>query len=136
MGAALYIILDAEEPGFETGVDGKILSQNSEALDRFATELGVTPLMSFFSVDPRGNDVRDFFDDEDEIDPELLQPPEVTWFAPEDGLKTVRSLLGHVEGHPQEWHRTDDLISDLRRFEDILSRAADAGHRWHLAVDY
>ena len=63
MGTALYIALDQEIPGFDSFVNGKFISEESDVLDRIATKLGVTPLMDFFSTSP--DEISDFLDGED-----------------------------------------------------------------------
>ena len=52
MSAALVIILDNDNPGFDTMVHGKFLSQDSENLERIASSLGIRPLEDYVSYSP------------------------------------------------------------------------------------
>ena len=52
MGVALFIVLERPISGLDSYVNGKALSWAEESLDGLANQLGVTPLMAFFSVDP------------------------------------------------------------------------------------
>jgi hypothetical protein len=128
VSAALYIVLSEANPGFESFVSGKALSHHEHKLARLANDLGVTPLMEFFSMSPA--DVLATFEDPTAVEPEVVAKlkPEV-WFPPQDGLTTVRALVGTSE-------LPNGVREDLIEFERVLSLAAKQGLKWHLAVDY
>lgn len=123
MGTALYIVLEQNIPGLDTMVDGKALAQADEKLAMEAQRLGVRPLMEFFSADPE--DISDFLEEGDE-------PPAEQWFLPEDGLKTIKSLISAADISPELMSAKADLLS----FEKILHEAHKRGVKWHLAVDF
>ena len=133
MGAATYIVLETEAADIENLADGKALSRAEHVLTPLARELGVTPLMDFFSLS-----TEDYATSAEEFNiptgPE--GPPTEQWFAAEDGLRTVRALLAHVETHPELVDNPDRVLDDLRNFSDVLGAAQAKGLRWHLAVDY
>ncbi len=51
MAASLYIVVEGEDPGFDTFVNGQALARNEDALERMAKQLRVAPLLEFFSAD-------------------------------------------------------------------------------------
>jgi hypothetical protein len=138
MGAALYIVLEKEIPGFEPRVDGKAVSRSEKELDRLAKRLRVTPLMDFFSAKP--DELLDFLEGESgAADGSANSVPEVPperWFDARDGLATVRALQKHLGEHPDALQNCKRVLSDLDDFTKVLERAASAGVRWHLAVDF
>jgi hypothetical protein len=133
MGTALFIVLEHEIPDFHQSEYSKILAKAGDELDAVAAQLGVPPLMSFFSKDPQ--EVEDFLDDEGVALDEMPIPDE-TWYTAADGLKTVDALLGHYKSVPNPTPQTANIVSDLQEFEGVLRRAEAAGVRWHLDVDF
>lgn len=126
MSAAFFIVLD-QAVDFDTAVNGKALARAEAALEGVALELGVTPLMDFYSTSP-----------------EAL-PEEVTtlvvafkeeWFTADDGLLTLRVLLAHLAATPLDDVNNGAVIIDLKQFEQVLAQAAAQDVRWHLEVDY
>ncbi|HXH02700.1 MAG TPA: hypothetical protein VNN09_05200 [Candidatus Competibacteraceae bacterium] len=164
MSVALYAVLEQELPGMNAAIlDGKALARASEELYALAERLGVLPLAAFFSA---GDEVLDFLDDgmldedlpetldaleelddlqdhlQDLIDPtELDEPGDAAataseWFEPAAGLSTVRALLEHLRAQPEAVPQADGVCADLEALAEILERAAAAGVRWRLAVDF
>jgi hypothetical protein len=126
MGAALYIALEERIPGFDTIIDGKMLSKAERHLAKTAERLGVRPLMEFFSAgadeaaDLLGEDVAD------------IDIPATQWFSAEEGLKTVDALLLETDNSPELKGAKEDLL-ECRR---VLREAQKHGVRWHLAIDF
>jgi hypothetical protein len=129
VSAALFIVLNAADPGFEVFVNGKALSRHEAVLAELALEVGAKPLMEFFSASA---DALGDLDEEAGLSPEELGAamPE-TWFAPEDGLSTVRAMLAQPAGRLPA-----GVAEELREFERVLSSAAERQLKWHLSVDY
>jgi hypothetical protein len=128
MGASFYISLERQIDDVDPlDMDGKAVCRASEALDALAGRLRVTPLMSFFSADPAQAAE---FSEED-----LDDLPPRTYFAAEDGLKTVRALCNHLRVHPESVPDGGEALVDLFEFEKILARAFEEDVRWHLAGD-
>jgi len=94
----------------------------------------VTSLVSFTSQNPEeiadlmGEDVIDV-DDADEF-------PGEEWFAPEDGLATVRALIAHLTAVPSALPESAIIVDDLRGFERVLAMLVEKQVKWHLAVDF
>jgi hypothetical protein len=121
---ALYIVTEKEIPGFDPYVNGKALSRASDELDLLALAASVRPLMNFFSMSP--DEAAAILDEAG--DEELLITAE-QWFAPEEGLVTVRALLAGGD-------LPHGVKDDLDEFETVLETLRKHSVRWHLAVDY
>lgn len=136
MSVALFIVPEQDVEGLDTFVNGKALAHVDD-LDALAEAAGVRSLMDFFSAGP--GDYLELLGEEGEDGelhfPEGVEPPETAWFAAEEGLETVRGLLRHLAAHPDAVDRFDPVRDDLRGFEEVLAGLAQAGVRWHLAVD-
>ena len=133
MGAALYIALDQEIAGFDSFVNGKFLAEESDALDRIATKLEVTPLMDFFSTPP--GEISDFLDGEGLGEIADMKLGKQSWFDPEDGLRTVKALLSYFAEKSAKVENLQGVVSDLREFKQVLLKAKNHGVKWHLSVD-
>jgi hypothetical protein len=130
MGVAVYIAAEREVPGLDVSVNGKPLARSN--LDRFRPTPEVRPLHDYFSISPE--DAASIAgDDPDDVPPGRYPPEE--WFAPEDGLATVRALLAYLAAHPDDRRNIPFVVDDLREFERVLTGLAAAGVRWHLAID-
>jgi hypothetical protein len=121
MGAAYYIVLEAEIDGWDTMMDGKSLSRHIESLDSVAKELGVRPLTQFTSMD--GDALADVLGD----DADGIEVPPLQQFSARDGLTTIRALLPRPEAQP--------ALQDLKDCDRILSVAAQRGVGWHFQID-
>ncbi len=134
MSLALYIVLESENPDFDTFVNGKSLAKAQQELDAMAVKLGVKPIGAFFSYD---EDSRAFLEEEAGIDPAELKSAAATkWFAPADGIKTISGLLHAVQQSPKELGNSERIIAELEEFMAVLEKLAERGIRWHLAIDF
>jgi hypothetical protein len=135
MAASMYIVVQGEDPGFDTFVNGRALARNEDGLERLAIRLGVRPLIDFFSADENSMSL---LIEEGAGNPDLLQrlpPPQ--WFDGDDGLASVRPLLGALRDEPaQLGSDSENLRDELEQFEVVLQKTADRKLRWHLAVSW
>lgn len=130
---ALFIALERDISEFDPYVNGHALSHAERKLERIARKLNVTPLMNFFSQNPKNAAA---FVESEGIDPEEIDIPDETWFDSADGLKTIDALLGHLNENPSAISSPDGIVAELKEWQAVLKRAADEGVRWHLEVDY
>ncbi|PTQ90475.1 hypothetical protein [Agitococcus lubricus] len=140
MSVAYFICADVPESDenheFVMDMDGRALARVDEGvLDHLAEQAHVTPLMQFFSM-PQGewddyvDDIQELLDEGETFDPQVL-----TWFSAEDGLKTVLALIAEIDKHPELLAEPEAVIDDLETMAAILTRLAEHGIRWHLAID-
>jgi hypothetical protein len=131
MSVALYIVTERSIEAVDTFVNGKSLG-HCDRLDHLAELAGVPPLMDFCSGDPE--EIAEFLEEEGLATGEKI--PAEEWFAAEAGLTTVRGLLSVLAANPEAVPNPEEIADDLREFETVLQQLAQAGVRWHLAVDY
>ena len=131
----MYIVVEGEDPGFDTFVNGQALARNEDALERLAEKLSVRPLLEFFSADQNSMAV---LLDQGAGNPEWTRHlPQPQWFAPDDGLRTVRSLLDFVAMAPVALGSETGIIErELKEYETVLRKTLQRGLRWHLAVSW
>ena len=135
MAASMYIVVEGEDPGFDTFVNGRALARNEDGLERLAIRLGVRPLIDFFSADENSMSL---LIEEGAGNPDLLQKlPPPQWFDGDDGLASVRPLLQALREEPaQLGSDSENLRDELEEFEVVLQKTADRNLRWHLAVSW
>lgn len=135
MAASLYIVVEGEDPGFDTFVNGHALARNEDALERLAERLNVSPLLSFFSADE--NSMAQLLE-QGAGDPEwALHLPQPQWFTAPDGLITVRAVIDFIAATPAALgSETLSVLLELREYERVLSKTAQRGLRWHLAASW
>jgi len=135
MAASMYIVVEGEDPGFDIFVNGRSLARHEDAVEKLALQLGVRPLIEFFSADENSMAL---LIEEGAGDQELLQrlpPPQ--WYSPEDGLRTVRALLEALTEDPQLLGTEGkQVISELREYAEVLEKTSERKLRWHLAVSW
>jgi hypothetical protein len=128
LSVAWYILLERKIPGFDHRfVNGKAVAKAGEMLESIAKNNGVPTLMSFFSMSP--GEVEGLAE---EHGVKLKQQPAEKWFSAEDGLVTVKFIIGEGE----KGHLDAHTIADLRDFQKVLEGAKQNGVGWHLAVDF
>lgn len=131
----MYIVVEGEDPGFDIFVNGHALARNEDALEKLALRLNVKPLLEFFSADQNSMAL---LLEEGAGDPEwakTLPPPQ--WFAPEDGLVTVRALLSYLKDDPAALGtETEQIANELTNYATVLEKTMQRNLRWQLAVSW
>jgi len=131
----MYIVVEGEDPGYDIFVNGRALARHEDALERLALQMGVKPLIEFFSADENSMSL---LIEEGGGNPELIRrlpPPQ--WYAPGDGLGTVRALIAALKDDPQQLGTEGpQVLGELEEYERVLERTMRAGLRWHLAVSW
>jgi hypothetical protein len=135
MAAAMYIVVEGEDPGFDIFVNGRSLARHEDALERLALRLGVRPLIEFFSADENSMSL---LIEEGAGNQELMRrlpPPQ--WYSPADGLSTVQALLDALMDEPQQLGTEgEQVISELMEYARVLKKTHERQMRWHLAVSW
>ena len=135
MAAAMYIVVEGEDPGFDIFVNGRSLARHEDALERLALRLGVRPLIEFFSADENSMSllIEEGAGNQDLM--RRLPPPQ--WYSPADGLSTVQALLDALMDEPQQLGTEgEQVISELMEYARVLKKTRDREMRWHLAVSW
>lgn len=134
MGYAWYVTPESDLPDITaSSVNGKALAHQAEAMDALAVGLGLTPLSDFLSVS--SDEWESLTGEELPDDVKESMPPEA-WFAPADGLATVRGMLAALEQDPEASETYAQVIEDLRDVESVLVVAEAHVVRFHLTPDF
>jgi hypothetical protein len=135
MAASMYIVVEGEDPGFDIFVNGRSLARHEDALEKLALQLGVRPLIEFFSADENSMSL---LIEEGAGNPEIMRrlpPPQ--WYTAADGLATVRALLDALAEEPQLLGSDGErVLSELREYAVVLEKTQAREMRWHLAVSW
>ncbi len=140
MGVSVYPVLNKTVPGFDvTEVSGKLLA------DVMFEEGSIFGSLMRFSSDNE-DELAAFISDQTGQDAAEIDVPKEEWFAPEEGLKVMRTLLEQVSANsqyllnvPEGWEPdefTEGLIADLRNIEGVLVLAQKHQALFHLALDF
>ena len=135
MAASMYIVVEGEDPGFDTFVNGRALARNEDALEKLALRLDVRPLIEFFSADENSMSllIEEGAGNRDLL--HRLPPPQ--WYTASDGLATVEALIAALEGEPQQLGTEGEpVLGELLEYRRVLRKAKDRNTRWHLAVSW
>lgn len=130
MSVAYYIILDAEEPGFDTFVNGKAIA-HADDLEAFCVKAGLPTLESF--VSQSREELEDMLDEEIEL-PEG-ESDEAQWFDAEEGVNYVDALIAALRKEPDAVESAAEVIDDLLEYKAVLEQAQAINARWRLALD-
>ncbi len=131
MSVAYFIVLDNDNPGFDTEMDGSVIAGEEEVLVKIATDAGLASPLDFFSM--AQDEMAEFLE---EAGVDGSPPAEEVWFSAADGLGWVRALQAAVRASSGLLTNHAGVLSDLAEIEAILANAKDLGARWHMAVDY
>jgi hypothetical protein len=131
----MYIVVEGEDPGFDTFVNGRSLARHEDALEKLALRLGVRPLIEFFSADENSMSL---LIEEGAGSRELLSrlpPPQ--WYTADHGLATVEALVGELQHEPQQLGTEGiEVLAELLEYRKVLAKTRDRALRWHLAVSW
>jgi hypothetical protein len=135
MAASLYIVVEGEDPGFDIFVNGQGLARNEDALESLAGRLRVSPLLEFFSADENSMAL---LLEQGAGNPEWARHlPLPQWFSAAEGLVTIRALIHFLAEAPAALgSETQPVLLELREYERVLTKTAQHGLRWHLAVSW
>ncbi len=127
MSVAYYIVLDHENPGFETFVNGKFLAKEAKRLDAICQKMAIPTLDHFVCMSQ--DELADLLAEDIEC------PEGEQWFTAEEGLAVVTALMGHLQAHPQAVKNFTGVLEDLAEYAEVLKQAQAIGAKWHLSLD-
>ena len=144
MGAAYFIVLNQQDPGFDTTLDGKALSRHSRQIDAIAMKHGFKSLDEYCSqsLEEARLQMADLMELEDEIDlpaeaeDTLKNMPPEEWHDADHGLDYANKVADHVRQNPTSVKNPDAVLYDLDTMITVLTDAASRGLKWHFQVDF
>lgn len=131
MSLAYYIVLDNDDPGFDTFVNGKALAHAVEELDIICAQAGLRKVDDFMGQS--AEELADLLDEDVEL-PDG-EASDAVWFDPEEGIALFDALGKAIKAHPETLRTPDAVLEDLAEYRDVLEKAKAIGARWHLAID-
>jgi hypothetical protein len=135
MSASIYIVIEGTDPGFDTFVNGRVIAQYEDDLDRLAADLGVRPLLDFFSAD--ANSMALLEEEGYKLPHAAESLPPTQWYVAEEGLNTISALLEYLESHPGFLGAdTQAACKEMEEYITVLEKAAAKNLHWHLAVSW
>ncbi|OOG47534.1 hypothetical protein [Polaromonas sp. A23] len=128
MSVAFYVVLDKEDPGFDTFVNGKALAKEAQKLEVISKKLGIPTFEDFITMS--ADDIEDMLGEEVDIPGQ-----EEKWFTPEEGLGFIQKLADHIRVNPSSVTNSKAVLEDLGEYEEVFTKAKGVGARWHLNLD-
>ncbi|MBF0202835.1 MAG: hypothetical protein HQK67_00675 [Desulfamplus sp.] len=129
MSVAYYIVLDNDNPGFNTFVNGKNLAKESKRVDTICEKLGIKKLGEFLTMSE--NDISEMLGE----DVELPEAQDEQWFSTDEGIVVVQALVAHIETNPKAVKNATGVLEDLAEYAETLSKAKTINAKWHLNLD-
>lgn len=135
MAASMYIVVEGDDPGYNIYVNGRVLARYESAVEKLALDLGVKPLLEFFSADENSMAL---LIEEGGGNPDLLKKlPPPQWYRAADGLATLNALVAALDADPHQFgSEGPELLGELREYQAVLQKTAERDLRWHLAVSW
>lgn len=128
MSVAYYIVLDNEEPGFDTFVNGKHLA-HEDGLDELCKQLHLKTFESYLAMSD--DDISDLLGE----DIDLPEGEGEQWFSPEEGLTWVTTLSDYIKANPSSVIEPQDCLEDLAEYAKVFEKAKSISANWHLNLD-
>ena len=131
----MYIVVEGDDPGYNTFVNGRFLARHEDALEKLSLDLGVRPMIEFFSADE--NSMALLIEEGAGSADLLRRLPPPQWYAADQGLLTVRALRDSLRADTQILGSEGRaVLLELEEYVVVLEKTAARGLRWHLAVSW
>lgn len=121
MSTAYFVVLNCDEPGFDSFVDGKMLTRHLEEVNAVATGLGLKAFEGYA-----------FQDLSEYGGPDMA----VQWFEADEGMNWTRSVRRHLHDNPGAIADPDAVVQDLDDYFRVFEEAGKRGLQWHLELDF
>lgn len=131
MSGAYYIVLDNDDSGFETLVNGKAVAHAVEELDALCDQNQVAKLDSFMgqSLD----DLVEMLDEDLELPDDI--DVDAKWFLPAEGMTAIDGMIAAIRKNAGKIASVLEVIDDLLEYKAVLSKTQAIGAKWHPAFD-
>lgn len=133
MSVAYYIVLNREEPGFDTFVNGKAVAHAMDELDTLCEEIGLELMESFLGESE--DDYSEREDEESKYSEDEDQEERGIWFDADEGISYFDALITEIRENSEAVDDPKGVIADLEDYRRVLVGAKDIEAKWHLAID-
>ena len=121
MSTAYFIVLDRDDPEFDSFVDGKMLTRQLRAINKVADKLGLKKFEAYAY-----QDLSEFGGPESEPD----------WFGATEGIKWASAIIQQLRIDPEAVKDIEAVIEDLEDYVRVFKEAEKRGLKWHLELDF
>lgn len=132
MSVAYYVVLDRDDPGFDTFVNGKAVAQALDDLNALCYGLELPTLESFMGQSME--EIEDLLGED--IDLPDGDDGEPKWFDPADGIALIDALVSAIQQTATPMPAAAAVLDDLEAFKTVLEQARTIKAQWHLALDF
>ncbi len=144
MGAAYFVVVDSDDPGFDITIDGKGLSKHSRQVNKVAQGLGFKPLEAHCSIsmDQARDQMMDMMGVDDvsalpaEMEESLAKMPPEEWFEAAYGLEYAHQMGDYIRSNPACVKDAGAVLGDLDAMACVMKAASERHLKWHLQVDF
>ena len=131
MALAIVVTLEKEIPesaAYANAKSGKALARELEKLDFAARCKNVTQPSGMLSESQTAliEQLK-----AEGFDPSKMRLPPEQWYAPAEGLKTIRARHEYVSEKLNDFKQPNPILRDLKGAEGLLAAAETAGVRFH-----
>jgi len=110
MSTAFFIVLDRQDVGFSTIVNGQALSQYAAQLRKIAISLGLQPLEQYVSYPPEHARATMEALGTDPGTIERISLPAQTWPDPRAGLEWTSRVSAHIRANPSSVRNPEGVL--------------------------
>jgi hypothetical protein len=129
MPLAYIITLEKELPESAAAAKiGQALARETDRLDLAARSVKVPAITELLS-ESQAKLIQQMKDEG--MDPTKMRLPPEQWYTAEEGLKTVRGLIEHVNANLNNFKLPNPILKALKSHEATLVAAQKAGVRFH-----
>ena len=121
MSTAYFIVLNNEDPGFDSFVDGKMLTRNLTSINKITGQLGLKAFDEYA------------FQDLSEYGGPDMEPQ---WFEATEGAEWVTRIMQHLRDNAAAIADVEAVLQDLEDYLRVFTEAGNRGLKWHLELDF
>ncbi len=121
MSTAYFVVLDTDDPGFDTFVDGKVLTKRLSEVNKLALRLGLKVFEDYA------------FQDLSEFGGPDMEP---VWFDAQEGIRWASMIAKELNQEGNAIKDAEAVIGDLEDFLRVFREADQQGLKWHLELDF
>ncbi|MFZ6756729.1 hypothetical protein ACO0K9_05870 [Undibacterium sp. Ji50W] len=131
MSVAYYIVLDNDEPGFDSFVNGKAIAHAIEELDTLCEQADLPRLESFMGQS--AEDMADMLGEEIDLPEDDAAP--LVWHTADAGIAYIEAVIYAIDNMQHGLQASDEVLEDLEEYRRVLEQAKEVDAKWYLALD-
>jgi len=121
MSTAYFIVVNNDDPGFDSFVDGKMLTKRIDDVNKIAERLGLKKFEDYA------------FQDLGEFGGPDMEPE---WFDGVEGANWMSLILQELRNNPDTIKDLNAVTEDMEDYLGVFNEADKRGLKWHLELDF